>query len=394
LFIYIESTGLMSTNNAYKISFLFVSFLFWMSITLYVPTLPTYIKTLTDDLSTVGLILSLFGLCMALIRLPMGLAGDRIGWGKPIIGFGIFLATLGAYIMGRGNSLGMIAAGRALAGFSAGTWVLLIGVFSTFFDFDQAVLASSMINFSASFSRMISTGLTGYLNRLGGYSLSYYLASCAGLLAIIILIFIREERRPPEPVSLKSIRTLLRRKDILFPALISIVMHHADYAVTFGFLPIRAQQMGADDVVKGMLLCTNIASVTAANLFGALFLKNARPQSVLYVAAPFFSAGILITAAGSSRWTLFAGTAVMGFSFGLIYPVLIGRTIRDIDRSQRITAIGIHQTLYSIGSFTGPWLGGILADLLGIRVMFMATALACLPLVYLCTHILIRENAV
>jgi MFS family permease len=34
------------------------------------------------------------------------------------------------------------------------------------------------------------------------------------------------------------------------------------------------------------------------------------------------------------------------------------------------TAMGIHQSVYAIGMFSGPWIGGIVADALGIRAMF------------------------
>jgi len=125
-------------------------------------------------LSTVGLVLSMYGLWMAFARLPMGIAGDLLGRRKPLIVFGIFLTAAGAVIMGRGNSIFTLAAGRALTGLSAGTWVLLIVVFSSFFDVDEAVFASSMLTFSASLGRMVSTASTGFLNRVGGYKLSFY----------------------------------------------------------------------------------------------------------------------------------------------------------------------------------------------------------------------------
>ena len=43
--------------------------------------------------------------------------------------------------------------------------------------------------------------------------------------------------------------------------------------------------------------------------------------------------------------------------------------------------MGLHQAVYAIGMFAGPWLSGILADAMGIRPMFGVTAFACLGLV-------------
>jgi predicted MFS family arabinose efflux permease len=36
--------------------------------------------------------------------------------------------------------------------------------------------------------------------------------------------------------------------------------------------------------------------------------------------------------------------------------------------------VGLHQVVYAIGMTTGPWLGGIIAQGLGLRPMFGITA--------------------
>jgi predicted MFS family arabinose efflux permease len=40
--------------------------------------------------------------------------------------------------------------------------------------------------------------------------------------------------------------------------------------------------------------------------------------------------------------------------------------------------MGIHQAVYALGMFAGPWIGGIVADALGIRAMFGIMAGVCL----------------
>jgi predicted MFS family arabinose efflux permease len=41
-------------------------------------------------------------------------------------------------------------------------------------------------------------------------------------------------------------------------------------------------------------------------------------------------------------------------------------------------AMGLHQAVYAIGMFTGPWLSGILAKAVGIPPMLVITAVATL----------------
>jgi MFS family permease len=70
----------------------------------------------------------------------------------------------------------------------------------------------------------------------------------------------------------------------------------------------------------------------------------------------------------------------MGVAQGLSYPVLMGMSIRDVSDVERTTAMGLHQAVYAIGMFAGPWLSGLLADATGIRSMFGMTAFACLAI--------------
>ena len=64
----------------------------------------------------------------------------------------------------------------------------------------------------------------------------------------------------------------------------------------------------------------------------------------------------------------------MGLANGLTFPILVGLSIQQVDAAHRSTAMGIHQAVYAIGMFTGPWIGGIIADAVGIRAMFAIVA--------------------
>jgi predicted MFS family arabinose efflux permease len=75
---------------------------------------------------------------------------------------------------------------------------------------------------------------------------------------------------------------------------------------------------------------------------------------------------------------IFAAQFLIAVSQGISYPVLMGMSIRDVADAQRNTAMGLHQSVYAIGMFAGPWLSGLLAAAIGIRPMFGVTAFACL----------------
>ncbi len=372
------------------IVFLVVTFLYWITLYIYVPTLPTYIKTKAINLSMVGFVLSMYGLWMAITRLPMGIAVDSIGRGKPLIMMGLGIASIGAFIMGKGKSLGILAAGRALTGIAAATWVPLLVLFSTFFRADEAIFSSAMLTLSANLGRVVGTSLTGLLNQTGGYALPFFLSAVTGIFAIGIVNFVREERRPSVGITLRSMTSLFTRKEVLLPTAISIIVHYADWSVTFSFLPIIAQDMGASDVLKSAIISLNLASIVVANLVNTLLLRKMKHSSLLCFGLFLFFTGIMVISLSHTISWLFLGTILMGLAFGIVYPILLGMSIHKVDRFQRNTAMGIHQALYAVGMWAGPWLSGIIADIIGIQKTFILTGGLYLTTVYLFTYLLLK----
>jgi len=64
-----------------------------------------------------------------------------------------------------------------------------------------------------------------------------------------------------------------------------------------------------------------------------------------------------------------------------------------LPEAKRATAMGVHQAVYAIGMFSGPWLSGLLAEAMGIRPMFGLTAAACLALGLFGARLLAEKRA-
>ena len=90
---------------------------------------------------------------------------------------------------------------------------------------------------------------------------------------------------------------------------------------------------------------------------------------------------------------LFVAQLFIGLSQGIGYPVLMGMSIQHVVDANRTTAMGLHQAVYAIGMFSGPWLSGILADAVGIRPMFGITACAVLLSSLVATRQLVEKTA-
>jgi len=369
-----------------------ITFLFWITLYIYVPTLPTYLKARSINLTNIGLILSMYGFTMALFRLPVGSAIDLTGRVKPILISGLVCGAIGAFLIGKGNTTSSIAVGRALTGLSATAWVPLLVIFSSFFMPGEAVYSSTLLTLTASSARMTATSLTGFLNRMGGPRLSFNIACGTGLLAGSIVFFSKETYKTERRISLYEMAGLFIRKNLLVPAFISILVHYADWSVTFGFLPILAQDLGATDIMKSALISLNIAALTAANLLNTFLLKRIKHTTILFIGTFVLFSGILVIVFSKSLGCIFAGTMLMGFAFGMMYPILLGMSIQNVDKNQRNTAMGIHQALYSLGMFLGPWMSGFIASLINIRGAFLVTGVIFFVFTNLLLIVFIRNT--
>lgn len=360
--------------------YMLAAFLYWMSLYFYVPTLGVYAKTITSDVALIGVFLSMYGLWQAILRLPVGIAADWLGWRKPFIIAGFVMAALGAWMMAHAGNITGLVNGRAVTGLAAATWVPLVVVFSGLFPPEQAVRATTLLTFANSAGRMLASSINGSLNNLGGYSLAFYIAIGVAALAILLVIPIHEPRRPPQVPALKGLRRLFTTPSVILPSALNLVAQYATWATTFGFIPILAQKLGANDVTQSILVSMNIAIITIGNLATTAILKKISSRLLVFFSFIFLASGILAAALASSMTLVFVAAIGIGLANGIGYPVLMGLSIEQVPDAGRSTAMGMFQAIYAIGMFAGPWLSGILAKAIGLQPMFGVTAFATLAL--------------
>ena len=358
--------------------YILVALLFWISLYIYLPTLPTYIESKSGSLALVGVVLAQYGLWQAIIRFPVGIAADWLGRRKPFILAGIALAGLGAWVMGSAQGTGGLLVGRAITGLAAGTWVPLTVAFSSLFPAQQAIRASAILAFVASAGKVIGTSVNGPLHELGGYVLVFSGAVFLAVLSLLMALPIREQGHPRRRPSPRGIGRLILRRDVLMPSLLSALLHYADWAFTFGFIPILAENLGASSIALSLLVSLHIALMTVMSLVTAAIAERVGARRLAFITFLLQSAGIGLAAVAPSLALIFVAQFALGVAQGLGYSVLMGLSIRDVDDSERTTAMGLHQSVYALGMFAGPWLSGLLADALGLRPMFGITAAAFL----------------
>jgi MFS family permease len=235
------------------------------------------------------------------------------------------------------------------------------------------------------FARLVASSVTGLLNDLGGYRLAFFLALGVSILAILIVFSAQEAQLQPQKPSFKNISRVVIRQDVLLPSTLGTLALHAEWAVTFGFLPILAKQIGVSDVGQSVLLSTYLIAYMLGN-FVAISLSSPLKDRLLYICFAVISIGMVSVMIAQSMPMFLTVQALIGIAQGVCYPTLMGLSITNVASADRSTAMGIYQTLYAVGMFTGPWLSGLLAAAIGIRPMFGVTACALISLSLILIH--------
>jgi MFS family permease len=195
---------------------------------------------------------------------------------------------------------------------------------------------------------------------------------------VLVYLPVRDPPRPPKRPSLGDTGALVTRRDVLLPAALNAVIQYISFATTFGFMPILARQLGASQVALGLLVSLNIGVITIGNLFTASLLRRLSARNLVYAGFAVSALGIALAGGAGSLPAVFASQIIIGLGNGICYPILMGLSIERVEEERRSTAMGLHQAVYAIGMFAGPWLSGLLAVRIGLQPMFIATAVATL----------------
>jgi predicted MFS family arabinose efflux permease len=254
---------------------------------------------------------------------------------------------------------------------------LLIVSFNSLFSQQEVVKATALITLVSSISRMLSTAVTGMLNNWRGYFFAFFLSALVAGVSILLMIPITETRRPPKRPSLQRLARLVTRKDVLLPSILGLIVQYVVWGTTFGFFPLLAKQLGASEVTLSMLVSMNVAVVIFGNLATTTIVPKVGARRMAAVSFLVHAAGIGLASFAPSLSVVFAAQFLAGCASGVNYPLLMGMSIQYVAEHERATAMGLHQAVYAIGMFSGPWLSGILADSIGMRPMFAITGIGC-----------------
>jgi MFS family permease len=328
-----------------------------------------------DDPGRVGLAMGIYGLTQGLLQIPYGLASDR--WGrKKVIVLGLLVFAIGSFVAAMASSMDWLLAGRALQGagaVSAAVTALLADQTRDVVRTKAMALVGASIGLMFALSLVAAPLLASLIGLHGLFAIT-------GLLALGCIAVVRWWT-PPAPQHHANtprgrIADVLRHAPLLRLDVGVFVLHAVQLAMWVAVPALLVQAGLAKDRHWLVYLPAVVASFF---VMGAVFPLERRG----YLRAVFLAAiGLvllvqvgLLAVAGQPGITALAVLLFLFFcGFNVLEATQPSLASRLAPPQSRGAALGVYNTLQSLGFFAGGAVGGWLAKHVGLTGLFGACA--------------------
>ena len=340
-----------------------------------------------DDPARVGFAMGLYGLTQAFLQIPFGIASDRFGR-KPTIVAGLLVFAAGSAIAAWAPDLTWLSIGRAVQGagaISAAVTAFLADVTRDSVRTKAMAMVGASIALMFALSLVIAPLLAGWVGLPGIFGMTCTLA----LLGIAVVLWVAPpEPRVHRPSDMQQVRgglgEALRHAGLLRLNLGVFVLHAVQLAMWMA-VPAMLVQAG---LAKADHWQVYLPAVAASLLVmgGVLFPMERKGR----LRAAFLIAIALIGVVQLGLWWLARSGAAPGLWAlgGLMFVFFIGFNTLEASQPSLVSklapahargaALGVYNTLQSVGFFVGGAVGGWLARAHGASGLFAVCALATL----------------
>ncbi|MEO7953007.1 MAG: MFS transporter [Polaromonas sp.] len=329
-----------------------------------------------DDPASVGLAMGIYGLSQAFLQIPFGFASDW--WGrKPVIVAGLLMFAAGSFVSAWAPDLHWLTIGRAVQGagaISAAVTALLADTTRDEVRTKAMALIGGSIALMFALSLVVSPWLAGYIGLHGLFALTGSLA-LTGIAVVLWWV-------PAEP----RIHVDQARGGVL-----EVLADPALLRLNFGVFVLHAVQLAMWVALPALLVAAGLdkarhweiylPAVLASFLVMGLTLFPLEKRG--YLRAVFLSAiGLIFLVQAALLWTV-SSPVLPGLGWLGALLVLFFSGFNVLEASQpslasrvapahaRGAALGVYNTLQSLGFFAGGAVGGWITKSHGPKGLFL-----------------------
>ncbi|MBI5278754.1 MAG: MFS transporter [Burkholderiales bacterium] len=329
-----------------------------------------------SDPALVGLAMGIYGLTQGLLQIPFGMASDRFGR-KRVICIGLVIFAAGSFVAAAAPDVFWLVVGRSLQGagaVSAAVTALLADLTRDEVRTKAMAMVGASIGLTFALSLVAGPVLAGWVGLAGLFVLTGGLA--LGCIAIVLW------GAPPEPV---------QHRDQPRGRLSEVLAHGQLLRLDVGVFVLHAVQLAMWVAIPALLVQAGLAKES----HWAVYLPAVLASFVVmgftlfplerrgYLRAVFLASiavillvqlGLLLAAGNPGVWVL--GLLLFAFfcGFNILEATQPSMASRLAPAHLRGSALGVYNTLQSLGFFAGGAVGGWLAKNVGVSGLFAACA--------------------
>jgi MFS family permease len=329
-----------------------------------------------DDPALVGLAMGIYGLTQGILQIPYGLASDRFGR-KRVIVLGLLVFAAGSFMAAFATTLGGLIAGRSLQGagaVSAAVTALLADQTRDEVRTKAMALVGASIGLMFALSLVAAPLLAAWIGLAGLFGVTALMAlACIAVVAWWT---------PPEPLQHRNQPRGRLAEVLVHPGLlrlnIGVFVLHAVQLAMWVAVPALLVQAGLGKeqhwhvylpavLASFVVMGTTLFPLERRGYLRAVFL-------VCIALVALVQIGLLFTVRQPDI-AILAGLLFLFFcAFNVLEATQPSLVSRMAPPRARGAALGVYNTLQSLGFFAGGAVGGWLAKNVGMAGLFAACA--------------------
>lgn len=328
----------------------------------------------------VGVAFGSFSVSAILLRPWLGSIGDRHGR-RVLIVFGGLLVAVGTATHVFATSLTILVAGRLIIG--TGQAAFFVGAATLVVDLAPANRRGEATSYF-SVAVFLGSGLGPFAGQamLDRYGFDAAFLLGAGLAACSSLVALGLPRRVPQ-TSERPVRIdqparggppALYLKSV--PPGLTMFLGLMSFTAFTGFLPLRAEELGIDDIARFFLL--QAAVVIVIRLIGATVPDRLGPVRAGTLALISTVAGMTLMGIADGNIGLMVATAVWSIGVSMLYPAMLIAALDDVPDDERASAMGTFTLFFDLAGGLGGLLLGFAKATSGNQAPFFVAATAAL----------------
>lgn len=362
-----------------RIVFLISTSLFWFSLYVYVPQLTNYARELGASYKLVGLIGAAYGLTQTIFRIPIGILSDKIKKRKIFILIGTICIFISSILLYTRPKPYFLLLARLISGLGAATWVNFTILYLSYYSPEESSKSIGIVTSMSKFGQLAAMFIGGFIAIQFGMRAVFLLSIIVSLISFFISLFIYEKRVEKEQnltTSLPGTSPSFINERVLSISILGSLIQFITYATTFGFTPIIAASLGANNLQLAFLTTLfTIPQVIFPVLANTIISKKLGQKLTLLIGFLLTTIVCFATPFAPNLTTLYILQIISGIGNAIVFSLLMAMVISGVRPETMTTTMGFFQATYGVGMILGPVVLGNIGDLLGLSLGFIVVGI-------------------